>query len=44
MNNTIFPFMGVPEDYISPTNEELPIFKEFAWDFNKDEKIIENGD
>ncbi|HFL2408349.1 TPA: DUF2634 domain-containing protein [Clostridioides difficile] len=44
MNNTIFPFMGVPEDYISPDNEELPIFKEFAWDFNKDEKIIENGD
>ncbi|EGT4082634.1 DUF2634 domain-containing protein [Clostridioides difficile] len=44
MNDTIFPFMGAPEDYISPTNEELPIFKEFAWDFDKDEKIIENGD
>ena len=44
MNNTIFPFMGVPEDYISPDNEELPIFKEFAWDFDKDEKVIENGD
>ncbi|MCC0682753.1 DUF2634 domain-containing protein [Clostridioides sp. ES-S-0005-03] len=42
--STIFPFMGVPEDYTSPSNEELPIFKEFAWDFEKDEKIIENGD
>ncbi|MDB3082993.1 DNA-packaging protein [Clostridioides difficile] len=44
MNDTIFPFMGVPEDYTSPSNEELPIFKEFAWDFEKNEKIIENGD
>ncbi|ARB07062.1 XkdS-like protein [Clostridioides phage phiSemix9P1] len=42
--STIFPFMGVPEDYTSPSNEELPIFKEFAWNFEKDEKIIENGD
>ncbi|MCC0642112.1 MULTISPECIES: DUF2634 domain-containing protein [unclassified Clostridioides] len=42
--STIFPFMGVPDDYTSPSNEELPIFKEFAWNFEKDEKIIENGD
>ncbi|MCC0764937.1 DUF2634 domain-containing protein [Clostridioides sp. ES-S-0006-03] len=42
--STIFPFMGVPDDYTSPSNEELHIFKEFAWNFEKDEKIIENGD
>ncbi|KPI46249.1 phage protein XkdS [Clostridioides difficile] len=36
--------MGVPEDYTSPSNEELPIFKEFAWNFEKDEPVLENGD
>ncbi|MDB3245175.1 DNA-packaging protein, partial [Clostridioides difficile] len=24
--STIFPFIGVPEDYILPKTEELPIF------------------
>ena len=40
--STIFPFIGVPEDYILPKTEELPIFREVAWDFEKgDFKIIE---
>ncbi|MDN9278650.1 DUF2634 domain-containing protein [Clostridioides difficile] len=42
--STIFPFIGVPEDYILPKAEELPIFCEVAWNFEKDEPILENGD
>ncbi|MCE0668832.1 DUF2634 domain-containing protein, partial [Clostridioides difficile] len=34
----------VPEDYILPKTEELPIFREVAWDFEKDEPILEKGD
>ncbi|HBG0326180.1 DUF2634 domain-containing protein [Clostridioides difficile] len=41
---SIFPFIGVPEDYILPKTEELPIFREVAWNFEKDEPILENGD
>ena len=41
---SIFPFIGVPEDYILPKTEELPIFREVAWDFEKDEPILEKGD
>ncbi|HBL8752378.1 TPA: DUF2634 domain-containing protein [Clostridioides difficile] len=40
----MFPFIGVPEDYILPKTEELPIFREVAWDFEKDEPILEKGD
>lgn len=42
--STIFPFIGVPEDYILPKTEELPIFREVAWNFKKDEPILEKGD
>ncbi|MCE0665487.1 DUF2634 domain-containing protein [Clostridioides difficile] len=42
--STIFAFIGVPEDYILPKTEELPIFREVAWDFEKDEPILEKGD
>ena len=42
--STIFPFIGVPEDYILPKTEELPIFREVAWNFEKDKPILENGD
>ncbi|HFL3156038.1 TPA: DUF2634 domain-containing protein [Clostridioides difficile] len=42
--STIFTFIGVPEDYILPKTEELPIFREVAWDFEKDEPILEKGD
>ncbi|HBF0311092.1 TPA: DUF2634 domain-containing protein [Clostridioides difficile] len=42
--STIFPFIGVSEDYILPKTEELPIFREVAWDFEKDEPILEKGD
>ncbi|HBF0593435.1 TPA: DUF2634 domain-containing protein [Clostridioides difficile] len=42
--STIFPFIGVPEDYEIPKTEELGLFREVAWNFEKDEPIIENGD
>ncbi|UWD47870.1 DUF2634 domain-containing protein [Clostridioides difficile] len=42
--STIFPFIGIPEDYILPKTEELPIFREVAWDFEKDEPILEKDD
>ncbi|HBG5346190.1 TPA: DUF2634 domain-containing protein [Clostridioides difficile] len=42
--STIFPFIGVPEDYILSKTEELPIFREVAWDFEKDKPILEKGD
>ncbi|MFL8709164.1 DUF2634 domain-containing protein [Clostridioides sp. GD02377] len=42
--STIFPFIGVPEDYILPKAEELPIFREVAWDFEKDQPILEKSD
>ncbi|MCC0627418.1 DUF2634 domain-containing protein [Clostridioides sp. ES-S-0108-01] len=42
--STIFPFIGVPEDYILPKTEELQIFREVAWNFEKDEPILEKGD
>ncbi|HBH1733606.1 TPA: DUF2634 domain-containing protein [Clostridioides difficile] len=41
---SIFPFIGVPEDYILPKTEELPILREVAWNFEKDEPVVENGD
>ncbi|MCZ1090860.1 DUF2634 domain-containing protein [Clostridioides difficile] len=42
--STIFPFIGVPQDYILPKTEELPILREVAWNFEKDEPVVENGD
>lgn len=44
MSNIIFPFIGVPEDYEIPKEEELGLFREVAWNFEKDEPILENGD
>ena len=42
--STIFPFIGVPEDYEIPKTEELELFREVAWNFEKDEPVVENGD
>ncbi|HBF4836992.1 TPA: DUF2634 domain-containing protein [Clostridioides difficile] len=42
--STIFPFIGVSEDYEIPKTEELELFREVAWNFEKDEPILENGD
>ncbi|HCQ6178599.1 TPA: DUF2634 domain-containing protein [Clostridioides difficile] len=42
--STIFPFIGVPSDYEISKEKELELFREVAWNFEKDEPIIENGD
>lgn len=42
--STIFPFIGVPADYQMQKTEELELFREVAWNFEKDEPILENGD
>ncbi|WP_394869652.1 DUF2634 domain-containing protein [Clostridioides difficile] len=42
--SNIFPFIGVPADYETPKIKELDLFREVAWNFEKDEPIIENGD
>jgi len=37
----IFPFTGVPEDYSYTPNSELPLLRELAYDFDKDDFIID---
>lgn len=40
---SIFPFIDQEQIEI-PNNEPLPMYREVAWDFDKDEPIILNGD
>lgn len=44
MFNIIFFFIGVLEDYEIFKKEELGLFCEVVWNFEKDELIVENGD
>ena len=37
----IFPFIGVPEDYNYIPESELPPLKELAYDFERDDFIID---
>lgn len=39
---SMFPF--VSGDYSQPVDKQLQLFQEVAWDFEKDEPIIENND
>lgn len=39
---SMFPF--VSGDYSQPVDKQLKLFQEVAWDFDKDEPIIENND
>lgn len=39
VDNNFFPFIGTESDYIPETNNELPLYREFAWDFAKDDFI-----
>ena len=36
-----FPFIGVEEDYAIDIKPELPPLEELAWDFNKDDYILD---
>lgn len=38
-----FPFIGVAEDYAIDVKPELPPLEELAWDFNKNDYIIEDS-
>ncbi|EEA84838.1 DUF2634 domain-containing protein [Peptacetobacter hiranonis] len=42
-DNNFFPFIGTESDYIPETNNELPLYREFAWDFAKDDFIKDNS-
>ena len=39
----IFPFIGAPEDYNYTPDGDLPLLRELAYDFDKDDFIIENS-
>lgn len=38
-----FPFIGVSDDYVIDIKPELPPLEELAWDFNKDDYIIDDS-
>lgn len=41
MTDSFYPFIGEPEDYVLPAEPELPLFYELAWDFKKDDFLID---
>lgn len=43
MRDGFYPFIGSPDDYILPQNNELPLFREFAWDFKINDFVIDNN-
>ena len=41
MADTFFPFVGVPSDYVSNIQIELPLLHEYAYDFKNNDFIID---
>lgn len=41
MADTFFPFVGLPSDYISDIHTELPLLREYAYDFKTNDFIID---
>ena len=41
MKDTFFPFIGVPSDYVSNIQIELPLLHEYAYDFKNNDFIID---
>ena len=41
MEETFFPFIGVPSDYVSEIQTELPLLYEYAYDFDTNDFIID---
>lgn len=41
MEETFFPFVGVPSDYISEIQTELPLLREYAYNFETNDFIID---
>lgn len=41
---SLFPFLDLPAtEYSSQENAELPLFKEYAWDFKENDFVMKNG-
>lgn len=38
-----FPFVGSPSDYAVEIKPELPLLKEIAWDFSKDDYVVDEN-
>lgn len=41
MADTFFPFVGVPSDYTSNIHTDLPLLREYAYDFKTNDFIID---
>ena len=41
MADTFFPFVGLPGDYISDIHTDLPLLREYAYDFKTNDFIID---
>lgn len=41
MEETFFPFVGVPSDYISEIQTELPLLREYAYNFETNDFIVD---
>lgn len=41
MADTFFPFVGVPSDYASDIHTDLPLLREYAYDFKTNDFIID---
>ena len=41
MEETFFPFIGVPSDYVSEIQTELPLLYEYAYDFDTNDFIVD---
>ena len=41
MSNEFFPFVGVPSDYTSDIHTDLPLLREYAYDFKTNDFIID---
>lgn len=44
MINSLYPFISPVEGDIKKENDQLPMFYEVGWDFEKELPLIENGD
>lgn len=41
---SLFPFISVPDDFKENNIEELPLYREIAWDYKNNIPIIRNGE
>lgn len=43
MSDAIFPFIDIDEETISEQTDELPVPREYAWDFNANDFVMKDG-